>query len=202
MRKCQVCGKDESQGKIILFEYKTMLCWRHYLQTRRHGKPLKRTKYDKNEIVCKNGVCKMSLYKGDNVIAITTFNKPHLSEVNKYKWSMHSAGYVDNVKTGTMLHQLILGKVKGMQIDHKDHNKLNNLDSNLRICTPQQNAFNKYCKGIFWDKTRNKWIATLSINRKKVLFKRFVTKQEAIKARQQAERKYFGEFAPVRKETK
>jgi hypothetical protein len=41
------------------------------------------------------------------------------------------------------IHRLITDCPKGMEVDHKNHNPLDNTRSNLRICTPFQNKCNK-----------------------------------------------------------
>ena len=40
------------------------------------------------------------------------------------------------------MHRLIMGATKGMSIDHRDHNPLNNARSNLRFATQSQNLAN------------------------------------------------------------
>ena len=79
-----------------------------------------------------------------------------------------------------------------MEVDHINHNKLDNRKSNLRICTHQQNCMNvsDNVKGIHYDKSRNKWMAHI----KGKNLGRFNTKEEAIEARKQAEMDYFGEY--------
>lgn len=49
-------------------------------------------------------------------------------------------------------------------------------------------------KGVNWDKKSNKWQAQLQINKKKVLNKYFDNFDDAVKARREAELKYFGEY--------
>ena len=49
-------------------------------------------------------------------------------------------------------------------------------------------------KGVNWDKYRNKWQAQLQINKKKVLNEHFEFFDDAVKARRDAEIKYFGEY--------
>lgn len=65
----------------------------------------------------------------------------------------------------------------------------------IRILKQEERIINYFNKGelegVFFDKARNKWKATLIFNGKYVLNKRFNTKQEAIEARLAAEEKYF-----------
>lgn len=49
-------------------------------------------------------------------------------------------------------------------------------------------------KGVNWDKYRNMWQAQLQINKKKVLNEHFDNFDDAVKARQDAELKYFSEY--------
>lgn len=50
--------------------------------------------------------------------------------------------------------------------------------------------------GISWKRDRDKWHAYININGKRVNLGYFSDKQDAIKARKEAEEKYFGEFTP------
>ena len=52
--------------------------------------------------------------------------------------------------------------------------------------------------GVSWDKKRNKWIASVYYKRKRVHIGYFINKEDAIRARIEAETKYYGEFAPQR----
>ena len=49
-------------------------------------------------------------------------------------------------------------------------------------------------KGVNWDKKRNKWQAQLQINKKKVLNEHFDNFDDAVKARREAELKYFSKY--------
>lgn len=90
--------------------------------------------------------------------------------------------------------------------DHKDRNPLNNRRSNLRPATESENAKNKSkskrntsgVTGVSWDKECCKWLAYIKVNKTRKNLGRYIDKQDAIKARLQAEAKYFKEFAPQR----
>ncbi|AQG74085.1 hypothetical protein AWJ15_14425 [Lacticaseibacillus rhamnosus] len=45
--------------------------------------------------------------------------------------------------------------------------------------------------GVQWDKSRKKWVATLWLKGVRVLYSRFAKKEDAIRARREAEEKYF-----------
>lgn len=106
-----------------------------------------------------------------------------------------------NGKTVRM-HWIICGKY----YDHADRNTFNNLKSNLRKANRTENARN-YSKqknntsgfsGVSWDKQHSKWVANITIEKKRKKIGRFANKEDAIVARLQAEKEYFGEFAPQR----
>ena len=88
--------------------------------------------------------------------------------------------------------------------DHEDHNPLNNRRCNLRPATKSENAHNKSKQhnntsgviGVCWKKNENKWKAQIVVNNKQISLGYYQNKEEAIKRRLEAEKKYFGEFAP------
>ena len=92
--------------------------------------------------------------------------------------------------------------------DHIDYNNtLDNRKSNLRPATTTEQAQNKgmYAnntsgiKGVGWDKLHQKWKAYIGINRKTIHLGLFTDKDDAIKARLMAEKKYFSDgFEPQR----
>jgi hypothetical protein len=141
----------------------------------------------------------------------TNTNKPFfidyedIEKIKEYCWHESKNGYIEtrNFKTGKriFLHKLILNTNK--TIDHINRNKADNRKLNLRIVTPQQNCMNKSIQknnksgtpGVYFDSTRNKWVASLTYKGKR-MFKRFETKEEAIETRKKLEKIYFKEYAP------
>lgn len=100
------------------------------------------------------------------------------------------------------MSQVICGKY----FDHINRNPLDNRKSNLRAANYTENARN-YSKqknntsgfsGVSWDKDRSKWAASIVVDKKNKKLGRFNNKDDAVKARLQAEARYFGEFAPQR----
>jgi len=174
---------------------------------KRYGKIL-HARFDKNEISNKGTHYEMTLYNREcQAITTTKFSKNQLKKVKKYKWYLNIRGklkYVRakiNIKKGISLmylHQLVLGKKKGFEIDHKDGNGLNNLNTNLRFATHSQNLMNRIAKGIYWRKDRKKWQAEIAIKGRRKNLGLFKDKSEALKARKQAELIYFGNFANQR----
>lgn len=91
-----------------------------------------------------------------------------------------------------------------MVVDHINHNRTDNQRENLRICTKQQNSFNKQqraksntsgFKGVSWNKNAAKWMAKINANNVQIYLGIYSDIREAIEAYNQAATKYHGRFA-------
>ena len=140
---------------------------------------------------------------GDYGIGYTSKNEEFyfdLEDYNKIKlfyWRINDSGYVITSvnRKNLRMHRFLMNYNGELQIDHKNGIRHDNQKHNLRLATNQQNCFNKSVKGVYFDKSKKKWCARLVKNKKLMLFKRFTSIEDAIKARKDAEIKYFGEFA-------
>ncbi|AHN83416.1 HNH endonuclease [Escherichia phage Bp4] len=87
---------------------------------------------------------------------------------------------------------------KGMQIDHLDHNRVNNLLSNFRLVDSRTNTRNQKKRvtnssgvtGVYWHKRDSIWYAAISDGTRLVSLGTFADKQDAIDARKAAEKLY------------
>lgn len=192
-------------------------CQKHYNQMRYHGKIQKRIITDPNEFIIESDIIRIKLYNNQCIeVAEVLCDSKHEIELRKYKWSFDAQwGYVvtsfygeDGNKYKGFLHHLILqlmGKVIGAdeKPDHIDRNTLNNLESNLRVCSNSQNNINQGLrkdntsggKGVILLKKYKKWRARININHERINLGNFDTKEEAMKAYNDAAIKYHGEFA-------
>lgn len=101
------------------------------------------------------------------------------------------------------MHREIMEAKSGQEVDHRNGNSLDNRRSNLRFCTKSQNAMNRPQRkdnssgrtGVFWRKEQRRWMAIITANKKRVHLGNFLSKQEAVKAREEAEKVYHGEFS-------
>lgn len=155
------------------------------------------------------------------VIMYTNKNEPFIvdiedfGKVRKICWSKNNNGYLTgNAGNGkiVMLHRYIMNCPKGMDVDHKNGSdtKFDNRKSNLRLCTKNENMMNTKTpvtntsgyKGVYWNKSRNLWVAQIAFginpkNGKKKCYYlgSYENIEDAIKAREEAEEKYFGEWS-------
>lgn len=130
-------------------------------------------------------------------------------KVKEYCWTesisnvgLHSPVTTINNKRVSM-HQFLGCK----NWDHADRNEMNNRRYNLRPCTVKENRRNKSIQtnntsgiiGVSWRSDRQKYRTYITVeNRKQIFLGYFTEKEDAIIARLEAEKKYFGEFAPQR----
>ena len=195
MKNCSVEGCDNEH---LARGY----CSKHYKQFKRHGKILERTRYDVNEIIIKENYAEIILYNNKNEESgKALIDIEDIEKVKQYKWFLNSNDYVVNNKIGS-LHRFIMNPPDDMVVDHINHNKFDNRKENLRICTHQENDWNK---GIIKTNTSgvtgviktqwNTWQSCITVNDKKIVLGSFKTKEEAIKSRKEAEIKYFGEYS-------
>lgn len=103
------------------------------------------------------------------------------------------------------LHQFIMNATEN-NVDHINHNPLDDRKSNLRVITVSQNSRYRESKNsnnksgyrnVSWDKKEQKWIVKLHINGKNKILGKF-SLEDLDKAGQYAEemrQKYYGEFA-------
>lgn len=90
--------------------------------------------------------------------------------------------------------------------DHEDRNPFNNRRYNLRAATQSENATNQGIQsnntsgfiGVSWNKSTNKWRSYINEDKKFIYLGEYVDKTSAITARLQAEKKFYGDFAPQR----
>ncbi len=60
--------------------------------------------------------------------------------VNAFRWYFHPDGYA--ISRNKSMHRFILNAPKGMVVDHKNHDTLDNRRKNIWICTHSQNSLN------------------------------------------------------------
>ena len=130
------------------------------------------------------------------------FDLEDYDKIKDYCWHINDSGYLTSTKKTIRIHRLVMNCNKNEEIDHVNHNLLDNRKYNLRIVTSSQNKINRKKvsyntsghKGVSWDKDRNKWAVYIGLNNKLIHLGRFNNIDDAIKIRKEAEKKYFGEY--------
>lgn len=138
------------------------------------------------------------------------FDIEDYDKIKNYCWVEHILknnyhaleAHVPDSNKNIRMHWIVVGK----GYDHENRNPLDNRKCNLRIATQQENCQNISTPtnnttgfiGVYWNKQNKKWTASIRINNKQKYLGSFIDKTEAIKARLNAELKYYGEFAPQR----
>lgn len=127
--------------------------------------------------------------------------------LNLVKWCAHGGKgkfYAFSRKLG-MMHRYLLPVQSPYQIDHIDGNSLNNQRANLRICTRQQNQFNRSkqtgtaskFKGVSWHPINKYWVCKVQFNGKRKHLGIFESEADAAKTYDEFASKNFGEFAKL-----
>lgn len=144
----------------------------------------------------------------DDITTVNIDKWENIDFIREFCWFKDSQGYASAPvpsgmqskfgKKTVKLHQLICPCEDGYEPDHRDRNKLNNTTANLMQTTHSLNNHNKDkpktntsgVKGVGWHKAANKWIAQITVNDQHIYLGLFANKEDAIKARKDAEIKY------------
>jgi hypothetical protein len=162
-----------------------------------HGK-----KYNEYDLSGKYGVG--YTYKGEEFY----FDLEDYDKIKDICWYLSVRGYVVghclNTSRPIKMHQIILPTDDKHIADHINTNmKHDNRKSNLRVATQQENTRNRKIssnntsghRGVSYDKRNKKWLAYIGHNHKHINLGTYNNFDDAVKAREEAEEKYFGEFA-------
>lgn len=126
-------------------------------------------------------------------------------KIKEYCWYTSVTYGMLRIRARIGENKVLMHQILGFKYcDNIDRNELNNRKYNLRECTHQENCMNrsKYknntsgITGVYWIKKLQKWTARIQINGRSTNLGNFSDKTNAIKARLEAELKYYGDFAP------
>lgn len=126
------------------------------------------------------------------------FDLEDFDKIKKYTWNLNSDGYVISQPFGKTLrmHMLVMNSDGAYDVDHLNHITYDNRKKNLRLIKHYQNiTYSKTYsnntsgrKGVYWDKSRNKWMSCITYNKKTKHLGRFDLYEDAVKAREEAEK--------------
>lgn len=138
------------------------------------------------------------------------FDLEDYDKIKDYCWRMNDYGYIyaydikAEQRTYIFMHNLIMNNLeKKFIIDHINHNRNDNRKDNLRKCSQSKNSMNRKRQsnntsgitGVRYRKENGIWIARIKIHGKEISLGTYTNKEDAIKARKEAEQKYFGEYS-------
>jgi len=134
--------------------------------------------------------------------------------VSRFKWctikghneTIYAARYVrraDGTQTTVRMHRVIMKASASVQVDHENHDGLDNRRANLRLATSAENNRNTRMrknnasgyKGVSWDQRANKWYAQIMANGRNIALGMFANIDDAADAYDEAARQLHGEFA-------
>lgn len=108
--------------------------------------------------------------KGDLILV----DEADYEDLSRFTWYVNKDGYAqtnmngrDGKKRIVMMHRYLMRAPRGVEVDHRDQEPLNNTRWNLRLATHTQNAANRVrhstsrsrWKGVLLNKTMGKWYA-------------------------------------------
>lgn len=130
--------------------------------------------------------------------------------LSQWKWYYSGRGYVcrnvrrDGKNVLLPMHRVIMGEPVGLEVDHKNHNKLDCRRANLRIATHAQNQQNgkkqktntssRY-KGVSRHRRTTRWVGGIGYRGRWTYLGVFLTEEDAARAYDAKACEYFGEFA-------
>lgn len=150
-----------------------------------------------------------ALYLGETEFL---FDVEDLSLVESRSWYKDKDGYLvscyffNGHRRFVRFHRIVMNAKPGQVVDHINKNRADNRKCNLRCCKRSENDRNRSTystntsgvAGVYFDRQRGKWVASISYDRKRILIGRFASKEDAVFARLEKESELFKEFAPQR----
>ena len=118
-----------------------------------------------------------------------------------WRYEKHHSGNGGYAVTTVKLHRLVTGAERGEEIDHLNRDKLDNRKENLRRVSSSENRQNRRpdkrnssgYRGVHFQ--RNRWVARLAKDGKRIWLGAYATKEEAAKAYDKAAKELYGEKA-------
>ncbi len=149
--------------------------------------------------------------EGDYNLVIGLNWTSHYNPTSQTFYAENSA-YLGQVNGKTItkcisMHRLLMNPEKGMFVDHKNGDGLDNRRENLRVCTRAQNNSNrdkhmigtsKY-KGVWKGKNKTKYRCCIRVNKQRIHLGYFENELDAAKKYNEAALLHHGEFANLNK---
>lgn len=195
------CGKELNVSSGELLQGKTLSCGCYNREV--NSERMKKMMYKRNRYDLSGSFGIGYDSKGNEF----WFDLEDYDKIKDYCWTIHHTKYVtakNKEHKWIMLHKLIMNDLDNKYcIDHiKTERKFDNRKSNLRHSSRSQNNMNKVMQknnksghtGVYYHSYNDKWRAIININKKTKTLGDFKNIEDAIKARKEAEQKYYGDF--------
>lgn len=134
--------------------------------------------------------------------------------VSQYNWTYDRNGYAcrmvqvhrtegKRTRRKVLMHRFILGAPKGVEVDHANHNGLDNRRENIRVASHAQNRHNarprvnsssRY-KGVSFHRRDKKWRSEITVDGVRRSLGTFPNEHDAAAAYNVAAHEAWGEFA-------
>lgn len=176
-------------------------CRWHYKQNATQGKTYLYSYKDPNNYHIYDGLCYIEIRnKFGEIITVAIIDEEDAGLVLQYKWHAGKLNYImsKNNKKRITLHRLLTGYE---MTDHIDGDPSNNVRSNLRQCTPQQNSMNMKAigevpyKGVSRIKATGRYCTGIKVMGKHIHGGHYSTAEEAALRYNELAKQYHGEFA-------
>ena len=153
-----------------------------------------------NEYYVENDVAHVKLKHTDNEMLCDATDWDRLREITWF----YDGGYAKARHRGKTLkiHRYIMNPPADMEVDHINHNPLDNRRENLRIVSHVVNMANRGrqsnnktgTNGVYFNKRLKRYYAQINVNGQRKHLGCFKTLEEAVKVRLEAEEKYLKPF--------
>jgi hypothetical protein len=137
----------------------------------------------------------------------TVIDDEKYEKVSKYKWYVISPDGIPYAYTNIKgkfiyLHRFILNAPKGITVDHRNHDTLDNRCNNLRLATSSQNIMNTRLRsdntsghrGVAWDKNKKQWLVRIHVNYKVLYLGRYKDFDKAVQVYEEKAIELFGKW--------
>ena len=171
-----------------------------------------------------NGIAKIELNRRNAENLWTTIDLEDLERVINFPYTWFAKYYEDidsyyacasqyipelkHART-ILMHQFIMGidrTAREFNVDHQNHNTLDNRKENLRITNVPNNSKNRQkrnsnnksgYRNVCWNSSRNRWVVQLQVDGKNKVLGTFKEDEleKAGKFAEEMRQKYYGEFA-------
>lgn len=151
----------------------------------------------------------VSIGNGSGMAMVDDEDFAKVSDFNWFRINDSGVGastFFGGRNTTVYMHRLVMGVSihDKIQVDHINRNQLDNKKSNLRLCNPQEQSFNRgprkgriytHYKGVTWHKRSQKWYAQIMKSGVNKFVGMFDCDKEAAIAWNKAAMELHGDFA-------